>query len=199
MPDFQSARFWAREIIESAVSEGSVAVDATMGNGNDTQWLCERVGNTGRVYAFDIQAEAVARTEERLRAAGLLSRATLLCESRERILEAVAEPIDAAVFNLGWLPGAEHGVTTQTETTLRAAEAALACLREGGVMTICIYPGHEEGERERKALLSWAEGLDPRRYDAIVKAYLNQPNHPPCMLAVRKLRRKGGQSKQEHI
>lgn len=188
--DFRSARFWAQEMISGALKDGAVAVDATMGNGHDTQWLCGLVGPTGRVYAFDVQPEAVRRTEERLRAAGLLSRAKLLCEGHERMAELVPEPADAILFNLGWLPGAEHGVTTRVETTLAAVNAALTVLREDGVMTVCVYPGHEEGARERKALLEWACALDCHRYDAMLKTYLNQPNDPPCLLAVRKVRRK---------
>lgn len=189
--DFRSARFWAREMIEQAMFEGARAVDATMGNGHDTQWLCELAGATGRVYAFDVQPEAVRRTEERLAEAGLADRARLFCAGHERMAELVPEPVDAVVFNLGWLPGAEHGVTTRVETTLQAVEAALSLLKEDGLMTVCIYPGHDEGARELQALMHWAEALDPRRYDALVKTYLNQPNDPPRMLAVKKKRTKG--------
>lgn len=184
--DFRSARFWAREMIEGAMSEGAVAVDATMGNGHDTQWLCELAGETGRVYAFDVQSEAVERTRERLREAGVEQRACLLCTGHEHMGECVPEKADAIVFNLGWLPGAEHGVTTQTPTTLQAVNAALDVLKEDGLMTICIYPGHEEGTRELHALLEWASGLDDKRYDAMLKIYVNQPNDPPQMLAIRK-------------
>lgn len=186
MSDFRSARFWAREMIESALTEGSIAVDATMGNGNDTQWLCELVGESGHVYAFDIQQAAVSRTEERLREAKLLRRATLFCISHEQISALVDVPVDGIVFNLGWLPGAEHGVTTHVESTLKAVCAALESLKSGGIITICVYPGHEEGDRELTALLSWARALDSRRYDVLLKTYLNQPNDPPCMIAVRK-------------
>ena len=42
--DFRSARFWAAEIIERALYEGAVAVDATLGNGHDALWLCGLVG-----------------------------------------------------------------------------------------------------------------------------------------------------------
>ena len=188
--DFRSARFWAREMIENAMFEGARAVDATMGNGHDTRWLCELAGESGKVYAFDVQAEAVERTEAALREAGLLSRAELHCAGHERMAEFVREPVDAIVFNLGWLPGAEHGVTTLTETTLKAVSAGLECLKEDGLMTICIYPGHEEGNRELHALLEWARQLDDRRYDAMLKAYVNQPNDPPQMLAIRKKKTK---------
>lgn len=184
--DFRSARFWAREMIEEAMFAGAYAVDATMGNGHDTQWLCELAGESGKVYAFDVQREAVENTRRRLREANLEQRAELIHAGHERMAAFVREPVDAVVFNLGWLPGAEHGVTTRTETTLQAVQAALELLRETGLMTICVYPGHEEGSREREALLEWASGLDDRRYDVLLKTYLNQPNDPPQMLAIRK-------------
>lgn len=188
--DFKSARHWAKEIIESALFPGACAIDATMGNGYDTAWLCELVGEGGRVYAFDVQAEAVERTAERLAEAGLRERAVLHCLGHEKMSEVIACRADAIVFNLGWLPGAEHGVTTHTATTLKAAEQALTLLKEEAVMTICIYPGHEEGNRELQALLDWASALDGKRYDAIMKHYVNQPNDPPQMLAIRKKKTK---------
>ncbi len=184
--DFRSARFWARELVENALFEGARAVDATMGNGHDTQWLCERVGASGRVYAFDVQAEAVERTRERLEESGLQDRARFFCLGHEHMCEVVREPVDAVVMNLGWLPGTEHGITTRTETTLLAAQAALEVLREDGLLTVCVYPGHAEGAREWEALLQWACALDAKRYDALLKTYLNQPNDPPRMLAIRK-------------
>ena len=188
--DFKSARFWAKEIMEEALFPGARALDATMGNGYDTLWLCELVGDGGRVYAFDIQQDAVDRTAERLEKAGVSARASLFCMGHERMLEVVHEPVDAVLFNLGWLPGAEHGVTTRTSTTLQAVEAALSLLKEEAVMTVCIYPGHEEGTRELNALLDWASGLDDKRYDAMLRHYVNQPNDPPQMLAIRKKKTK---------
>ena len=188
--DFRSARFWAQELLKDAVYSGARVVDATMGNGHDTQWLCERVGEKGRVYAFDVQPEAVARTRERLENTGLADRADLFCTGHEYMAEWVREPVDAVVFNLGWLPGAEHGVTTRTETTLLATDAALSLLKEDGLLTLCVYPGHGEGAREREALLEWARTLDDKRYDAMLKTYLNQPNDPPLLIAVRKKKTK---------
>ena len=37
------------------LKEGDVAVDFTMGNGYDTEFLSKTVGESGHVYAFDIQ------------------------------------------------------------------------------------------------------------------------------------------------
>ena len=184
--DFRSARFWAAELIGPALFPGARAVDATMGNGKDTLWLCGLVGETGRVYAFDVQAEAVARTCELLEREGVADRAALFCRGHEGMAEVVDGPVDAVMFNLGWLPGAEHGVTTRVETTLQAADAALTLLKPEGLLTICVYPGHDEGTRELNALTAWAASLDPRRYDALMKHYMNQPNDPPVLIAVKR-------------
>ena len=184
--DFRSARFWAAELIGPALFPGARAVDATMGNGKDTLWLCGLVGETGRVYAFDVQAEAVARTRELLEREGVADRAALFCRGHEHMAEVVDGPVDAVMFNLGWLPGAEHGVTTRVETTLQAADAALTLLKPEGLLTICVYPGHDEGTRELNALTAWAASLDPRRYDALMKHYMNQPNAPPVLIAVKR-------------
>ncbi len=189
--DFSSARFWASELIGPALYPGARAVDATMGNGKDTRWLCERVGPEGMVYAFDVQPEAVDRTRALLEADGLSHRATLFCRGHQHMAECVHEPVDVVMFNLGWLPGGEHGVTTRKETTLHAVDAALGLLKPEGLMTICVYPGHEEGARELEALVRWASNLDARRYDAMLKRYMNQPNHPPQLIAVKRKRLKG--------
>ena len=185
--DFRSARFWASEIIEKALFEGACAVDATLGNGHDACWLCSLVGESGRVYGFDVQAEAVERSRQRIREAGCENRAQLILDGHQNMLKYIEKnSIDAVMFNLGWLPGAEHGVTTYTETTLEAVNAALEALKEEGVMTVCVYPGHDEGAREREALIEWAKALDEKKYDAMLRCYLNQSNSPPLMIAVKK-------------
>lgn len=186
--DFKSARFWASALLEPALFPGARAVDATMGNGRDTLWLCQRVGLAGRVYAFDVQREAVDRTRALLEREAVAERAILFCEGHQRMAELVPEPVDAVMFNLGWLPGAAHGVTTLTETTLLAVNAALSLLKPDGLMTICVYPGHDEGARELEALTRWASELDGGRYDAMLKRYMNQPNRPPELIAVKKKR-----------
>ena len=118
--ELKSARFLARDVLMSAVLPGDRVIDATMGNGHDTAFLCETVGPSGHVYAFDIQPQAVASTEMLLRQAGLLDRADLYCAGHQRMDEYVTEPVSAVVFNLGWLPGGDHSVTTFWETTREA-------------------------------------------------------------------------------
>ena len=190
--DLKSARHWAEELLRQAVGTGSKVIDATLGNGYDTEWLCALVGDEGHVYGFDIQQEAVDRTQERLAKADLANRASLFCAGHQRVKEFVHEPVDAAVFNLGWLPGSDRSIRTMRQTTMQAVEDCLDLLKEGGLLTICAYPGHDEGKEELNALIDWASGLDSRRYDAMIRRYLNQPNDPPVLFAIKKNLRRAG-------
>ena len=55
-----------KDFILKHLHTGDVAVDFTMGNGNDTEFLSKTVGETGRIYAFDIQEDALISTREHL-------------------------------------------------------------------------------------------------------------------------------------
>ena len=122
--DFRSARFWAQELIEKALFDGARAVDATMGNGHDTCFLAELVGEMGRVIGFDLQPDAVESSRKLLESKGLLVRCDLHCLGHEHMAEVVQGPVDAVMFNLGWLPGGDKRITTHWETTRQAVEAA---------------------------------------------------------------------------
>ncbi len=186
MADFGGARKWARAIIEENLKPGAKAIDATMGNGYDTLWLAQLVGHAGRVYAFDVQELALQRTRERLEDNGVSDIAVLHAIGHERMKDVVKEPVDAIVFNLGWLPGTEKETRTKVTTTLEAVNQALTLLNPGGVITICVYPGHDEGARERDALILWAKSLDDGVYDAVMCGYQNIKKLPPVLIAVTK-------------
>ena len=184
--ELRSARYLAREVILQAVLPGDTAVDATMGNGHDTLMLCEAVGPAGRVYAFDVQAQAVEETKKRLREQGVDGRAELIHAGHEHMAEYVQGPVKAVMFNLGWLPGGDHGVTTRWETTRRAVESALDLLAPAGVLVICAYPGHAEGERERQELTAFLSGLSNRQYNVLHQRFLNAGAGAPECFVIQK-------------
>lgn len=62
---------YAKTLLSSVITEGDTAVDATAGNGHDTLFLAQLVGDSGAVYAFDIQQQAVDATIGRLKEHGL--------------------------------------------------------------------------------------------------------------------------------
>lgn len=185
--ELKSARYLARDVLEQAVQPGDTVIDATMGNGHDTLMLCESVGPEGMVYAFDIQEAAVKETGELLSAHGMADRARLIHSGHEHMREYAEEPVQAVVFNLGWLPGGDHSVTTKWETTACAVQAALELLKPGGVLVICAYPGHAEGDRERKELSGLLSRLSNREYNVLRQQFLNAGIGAPECFVVQKL------------
>ena len=184
VPD--SARGLAARAFRDLLRPGDSAVDATLGKGRDCALLCDLVGETGTVYGFDVQQQALDSTRALLSSLGLASRAHLHLLGHERMAEVVPSGIRLAAFNLGWLPGADKGLTTRAETTVRALEAALALLTPGGMAVLCVYPGHAEGAREQEALLAFARGLSNRRFTALWHCFPNGgPGVPGCLMILK--------------
>lgn len=181
--ELRSARWIAADVLHQVICEGDTVVDATLGNGHDTQMLAELVGESGHVIGFDIQPDAVERTRQRLDDAQLLSRCTLYAEGHEHLAERVTTPIRTATFNLGWLPGGDKSITTHWQTTKTAISAALSLLVKGGVCTICAYPGHAAGDEERAALMDFLSALRPQEYNVLHNRFLNAgPGAPECFI-----------------
>lgn len=188
---FVSILGMAHKLIEARVGPGDIAIDATVGGGHDTLALARLVGAGGRVYGFDIQPQAIERTWLRLEAAGVGGeRVTLFAASHDRMAASVpAEAhgrIAAVMFNLGYLPGADHATITVPATTLPALDASLALLRPGGILTVVAYPGHEGGHAEAAAVERWAAELPQDECQSLLYRFVNQRNDPPFLLAVEK-------------
>ena len=60
-----------RQLIESRLKNGGRALDGTAGNGRDTLFLAQLAGGNGKVWAFDIQAQALSNTAGLLRENGV--------------------------------------------------------------------------------------------------------------------------------
>ena len=181
--ELRSARFLAADAVRGVLRPGDTAVDATAGNGHDTCFLAELVGPAGHVYAFDIQEQALKNTAERLTAAGTRDRVTLIHAGHERMRAEVGGPVNAVMFNLGWFPGGDKGITTRWETTSEALGQALDLLTPMGVCTVCAYPGHEAGDEERRRLKDLLAELPPQRYNVLHSAFLNAgPGAPECFV-----------------
>ncbi len=179
----RSARYLAQDALRQALRPGARVVDATMGNGYDTCFLAELVGETGHVIAFDLQADAVERTRCLLKSRGLLERCSLHCVGHEHLAEVVGEPLDAVMLNLGWLPGGDKSITTRWETTIQAVQAALELLVPGGLLTLCAYPGHPAGDEERERLTAFFASLRPQEFNVLHQRFLNAgPGAPECFL-----------------
>ena len=176
------------------ISEGDTVVDFTMGNGNDTLFLSRAVGDKGRVFAFDIQEEALASTRKLLEDSAAPENYTLICASHHRVKEFVSEPIKAGMFNLGYLPrSGKKAVTTMRETTMPAVTAALELLAPDGVLIVAIYPGHEEGALEGEMLREYFKGLSRFRICPSEFKILNSPTSPYFFLVEKSSKAKYGE------
>jgi len=146
----------AQDLVRERLSAGMIAVDATAGNGHDTLFLAQSVGPSGIVYAIDIQSASIATTQQRIETDGLAQRVVLIQGSHEdwaAILPAEQnKKIDAVMMNLGYLPGGDQAIKTNTQSTTKAIEEAFAWLKPGGILTILAYIGHPGGEEECKAV-----------------------------------------------
>ncbi|MBM7642384.1 tRNA (mnm(5)s(2)U34)-methyltransferase [Streptococcus loxodontisalivarius] len=173
----------SHDFLAEVLDDNSIAVDATMGKGNDTAFLA---GLAKKVYAFDVQKEALEKTGERLE--GLdISNAQLILDGHENVDQYVTEPIRAAIFNLGYLPTADKSIITKPDTTLLAIEKILERLEVGGRLAVMIYYGHEGGDMEKDAVLDYVSKLDQKSFTAMIYQPLNQINTPPFLVMVEKL------------
>lgn len=184
---------FAKLIVSETVSSGDIAVDATAGNGKDTELLAELVGEVGHVHAFDVQDKAIERTRARLNERGLLDRVTLHQTGHEnlgRTLPAALRGLVTAVmFNLGFLPGSKHSVITSRETSIAALSAALGVLAPGGVITIVCYTGHPGAQEEALAVTQWCQNLNYPTHRVLLYEPANKPGPPIRLYAVHSIRK----------
>jgi SAM-dependent methyltransferase len=174
-------------LLKERVLPGDRAIDATCGNGQDTLLLAKLVGAEGKVWAFDIQAEALARTKEGLEAADFVNRVNLVHAGHERMAEFVAEPVKAILFNLGYLPTGEHEIKTSAESTVTALEQGKKLLLPSGIILVAVYTGHEGGEAEWSAVKAWSEGLGPHEFNVWQARQLNRSKKAPFLVMVEKM------------
>ena len=174
----------AKFFLKDALRSDAVLCDFTMGNGHDTEYLC-RSAPEGKVYAFDIQENALKNTAARLSAAGLHN-AVLIHDSHANCEKYIHEPLDGGMFNLGYLPGGDKRITTLRATTMPAVEAAIDLLAPDGIVCIAVYPGHAEGEAEGKMLAEYLSGLPRWQLCATQIKILNSPTSPYFIIVEKK-------------
>ena len=97
---------------------------------------------------------------------------------------AQAGTVDCVVFNFGRLPGGDPAVFTRAESSVAAIGAGLRLLKPGGVMTIALYYGKENGYGERDAVLAYLRGLDDRCFSVLCCDWANRRNDPPMPIFI---------------
>lgn len=178
----------AQKKISGYLSAGDNAIDATMGNGFDTLFLANCVGKDGQVYAFDLQKEAVAVTENLLTAEGVSDRVQLIEEDHARmalcIVPNTSKKISCVMFNLGYLPGSDKSIQTVSDSTILALDAAIELLARPGIISILAYTGHAGGREEAEAVKSWVKGLSKADYRVTIEIPKATKNSPPELILI---------------
>ncbi len=168
------------------IKKGGVAVDFTMGNGHDTLWLSEAMGENGKVYAFDIQPQALESSRRLLEAENAPKNYTLILDSHSNVMDYVSEKICIGMFNLGFLPGGDKSITTKRETTMVAIRAAIDLLDDDGALLIAVYPGHAEGTIEGELIEEELSKLNRKELCASKFKIVNSPTSPFFFVVERK-------------
>ena len=168
----------AKRLLDISIKENGVYADFTAGKGGDTLYI-KKACPSARIYAFDIQAQAIEITKKRLEDEKCLDENIILInDSHANLKKYIKEELDGAVFNLGYLPGSDKSVTTLTKSTFACLSGALEILKPGGVITVSVYPGHEEGAKEGGEILEFAKNLEQKEFDCLYHRLINIPEAP---------------------
>lgn len=176
----------SREYAKKHVKPGDKVVDATAGHGRDTLLLSELVGESGFVYSFDVQDEALSSTGKLLKIKEKTSNVMLIKDSHENMKKHVEPGISCVMFNLGYLPGGDHSIHTKADSSIAAIDAASMLLKPEGLILIVIYHGGDTGFTERDSVIEHCSALDQKKFTVEMISFINQQGDPPILICIQK-------------
>ena len=184
--DIVNTNVIVKNIMKNYIKNGYRVLDCTVGNGNDTVILAELVGESGKVYGFDIQDIALERTKEKLIGFNLYDRVNLIKDSHENIIKYISEGLDFIIYNLGYLPRGDKSIKTNETSTIKSLKQALKLINKNGLILLTVYTGHEGGNSEKDAIESLLISLNQKEFNALKFDFINQINNPPMLYAIEK-------------
>lgn len=177
----------AHLLLKQTLKNAKIIVDATAGNGNDTLFIAQNASDEAKIFAFDIQEEALNHAKEKLSEAKLLDKVKLIHASHDEVNNYIDEKLDLVIFNLGYLPGGNHQITTRCETTLNALNIMLDKLNLYGHIAIVVYPGHEEGFKECQRIKEFARSLAKKYFTVGWYQMINHNDKAPALCWIEKV------------
>lgn len=176
----------SHDIVAGIVHEGDIVIDATAGNGGDTAFLAGLVGDTGKVYSFDIQEQAIQNTKKKLEMLKLINRVELIKDVHQNMDLYVREKVRTVMFNLGYLPGGDHSIGTKGDTTIEAVTKAMQLVKANGIVSIVVYYGGDSGFEEKDHVMEFIKHIDYKQFTVMKTEFVNQPNCPPILICIEK-------------
>ncbi|MBZ6526163.1 class I SAM-dependent methyltransferase [Aerococcaceae bacterium DSM 111021] len=184
---------YSHQLLKSLVQKNpkGLFIDATLGNGHDSAFILSLKDFTGTLIGFDIQEIAIQNSISRINSLNNPTKATykLLLESHEHVAKYInEEPIQGAIFNLGYLPGGDHTLTTVFSSTYKSMQDILLNLALHGQIILVIYSGHESGMVEKNNLTEVLKNLPQEKYQVLSYQFINQINNPPMLLVIERIK-----------
>lgn len=177
----------AHLLLKEALKNAKIIVDATAGNGNDTLFIAQNATDEAKIFAFDIQEEALESAKAKLTAENFADKVAFIHASHDEVNNYVQENLDLVIFNLGYLPGGNHQITTRCETTLNALNIMLDKLNLYGHIAIVVYPGHEEGFKECQRIKDFAHSLAKKYFTVGWYQMINHNDKAPALCWIEKV------------
>lgn len=166
-------------IWKELVQPQDIVIDATCGNGHDTLRLAAL---SNHVIAIDLQKEALDHAKQLINGDSV----QWFHQSHETFPENILpNTVKLIIYNLGYLPGGDKKIITQTDTTVKSIQSALPLLAPNGSITITCYNGHPGGAEEESALLAFVKSLDKHIYLVSYMQWINRNNHPSVIHIVK--------------
>jgi hypothetical protein len=173
----------AHSMWNTFLQEKDSVIDATAGNGHDSLFLGRKILPYGHLFLFDIQEKALRETKlllEKNLPSDNLQNVHYIPDSHVYLKNHIKNhPIRLIVYNLGYLPGGDKSIVTQTNSTLLSIDEALEIVSSTvGAISITCYPGHEEGEKEESAILRRLATLSSKDWLIEHHRWINRPKSP---------------------
>lgn len=189
---------WSHQLLCEVLDHGDLAVDLTAGTGQDTHVLAEAVGTEGQVVAFDLQAQALEQTTERLQQHDFVVKSVpddtevprafgvyLVHACHSSLNKIITHPVKAIIANLGYLPGGDKSFITRPDSTLAALGQSLELLAPGGRLAVTVYPAHPGGGEEGQAVSDFFCSLPREKWLVLSLRAANRSEAPYLLVAER--------------
>ena len=165
---------YTRMLMDRYSNKDYVVVDATLGNGFDSEFLARL---NKKVFGFDINETAIKRSMQRLTS---FSNVEIINDSHANIANYI-DAIDLLVFNTGYLPGSDKKLTTKGETTVKAVLEGYRLLNKGGFIILTLYKGHDDNQEYNEVIKALN---DHKVY--FKETIVEQLNHAPSIITIKK-------------
>ncbi len=189
---------WSQQLLCEVLEHGDLVVDLTAGTGQDTHVLAKAVGSEGQVVAFDLQAEALEQTTQRLQQHNFIVKSVpddteiprafgvyLVHACHSSLNKIITHPVKAIIANLGYLPGGDKTLVTRSDSTLAALSQSLELLVPGGRLAVTVYPAHPGGEEEGSAVNDFFCSLSREDWLVLSLRAANREEAPYLLVAER--------------